>query len=48
VGRLVLLYVPDPARMLRGLVEHLVPGGIVAFRDFDFTPEAVVAFPPRR
>jgi ubiquinone/menaquinone biosynthesis C-methylase UbiE len=26
VGRLVLLYVPDPAKTLRGLVEHLVPG----------------------
>lgn len=46
VGRLVLLYVPDPARMLRELVEHLVPGGIVAFGDFNFTPESVLAFPP--
>jgi SAM-dependent methyltransferase len=45
VGRLVLLYVPDPARMLRKLVEHLVPGGIVAFGDFNFTPESVVAYP---
>jgi len=46
VGRLVLLYVPDPARLLRELVEHLVPGGVVAFGDFNFTPESVVALPP--
>jgi len=46
VGRLVMLYVPDPAETLRGLVEHLVPGGIVAFGEFNFTAESVVAFPP--
>jgi 2-polyprenyl-3-methyl-5-hydroxy-6-metoxy-1,4-benzoquinol methylase len=46
VGRLVLLYVPDPAKTLRGLVEHLVPGGIVAFGEFNFTAESIVAFPP--
>ena len=46
VGRLVLLYVPDPAAALRGLIEHLEPGGIVAFGEFNFTPESVVAHPP--
>ena len=46
VGRLVLLYVPDPAEMLRGLVERLEPGGIVAFGEFNFLPESVVAHPP--
>lgn len=30
-GRLVLLYVPDPAQKLRALSEHLRPGGAVAF-----------------
>lgn len=45
VGRLVLLYVSDPAEALRGLVEHLKPGGIVAFGEFNFTPESVVAHP---
>lgn len=46
VGRLVLLYVPDPAAALRGLVEHLEPGGIVAFGEFNFLPDSVVAHPP--
>ena len=46
VGRLVLLYVPDPAGTLRDLVEHLKPGGIVAFGEFNFLPESVVTHPP--
>jgi SAM-dependent methyltransferase len=46
VGRLVLLYVPDPAETLRGLVERLKPGGIVAFGEFNFLPASVVAYPP--
>jgi 2-polyprenyl-3-methyl-5-hydroxy-6-metoxy-1,4-benzoquinol methylase len=46
VGRLVLLYVPDPAGTLRGLVERLKPGGIVAFGEFNFLPASVVAHPP--
>ena len=46
VGRLVLLYVPDPAGTLRDLVERLKPGGIVAFGEFNFLPASVAAFPP--
>jgi 2-polyprenyl-3-methyl-5-hydroxy-6-metoxy-1,4-benzoquinol methylase len=46
VGRLVLLYVPDPAEVLRNLVERLEPGGIVAFGEFNFLPESVVSHPP--
>jgi SAM-dependent methyltransferase len=46
VGRLFLLYVPDPAETLRNLVERLKPGGIVAFGEFNFLPESVVAYPP--
>jgi SAM-dependent methyltransferase len=45
VGRLVLLYVPDPAAALRPLVERLEPGGVVAFGEFNFTPESVIALP---
>jgi len=45
VGRLVLLYVPDPAAALRGLAERLKPGGIVAFGEFNFTPHAVISHP---
>lgn len=33
VGRLVLMYLSDPARTLRSLVRHLRPGGIVAFHE---------------
>ena len=33
VGRLVLMYLKDPARTLRSLVPHLRPGGIVAFHE---------------
>lgn len=37
VGRLVLLYLSDPARVLRRLSRHLRPGGIVAFQEFDIS-----------
>jgi SAM-dependent methyltransferase len=33
VGRLVLMYLNDPARTLRSVVHHLRPGGIVAFHE---------------
>jgi SAM-dependent methyltransferase len=33
VGRYVLMFLPDPAAMLRHLSAHLVPGGIVAFHE---------------
>jgi ubiquinone/menaquinone biosynthesis C-methylase UbiE len=46
VGRLVLLYVPDPAETLRVLIERLKPGGIVAFGEFNFLPESMVTHPP--
>ena len=46
VGRLVLLYVPDPAVTLRGLVERLEPGGIVAFGEFNFLADSMVTHPP--
>ena len=46
VGRLVLLYVPDPAGALRTIAEHVKPGGIVAFGEFNFTPGSVVSRPP--
>jgi 2-polyprenyl-3-methyl-5-hydroxy-6-metoxy-1,4-benzoquinol methylase len=37
VGRLVLLYLPDPATVLRRLSRHLRPGGIVAFQEYDMS-----------
>jgi SAM-dependent methyltransferase len=37
VGRLVLLYLPEPATVLRRLSRHVRPGGIVAFHEFDMS-----------
>ena len=33
IGRLVLMYISDPAATLRGLARHVRPGGIVAFQE---------------
>jgi hypothetical protein len=41
----VLLYVTNPAEALRGLAGRLKPGGIVAFGEFNFTQESVLAHP---
>jgi ubiquinone/menaquinone biosynthesis C-methylase UbiE len=35
VGRLILMYYPDPIDAMRKLLAHLRPGGIVAFQEFD-------------
>ena len=37
VGRYVLLFVPEPAEMLRRLAGRLVPGGVVAFHEVDWS-----------
>jgi 2-polyprenyl-3-methyl-5-hydroxy-6-metoxy-1,4-benzoquinol methylase len=42
VGRLVLLYLPDPAGTLKRLSQYLRPGGIVAFQEFDMTATSQV------
>ena len=42
VGRLVLLYLADPADILKRLSRHLRPGGIVAFQEFDMTSTSQV------
>ena len=42
IGRLVLMYLPDPAAALRRLLGLLAPGGVVAFQEMDlagFTSE---------
>ncbi|MGH3967735.1 MAG: class I SAM-dependent methyltransferase, partial [Mycobacterium sp.] len=33
VGRYVLIFQPDPAAWLRGLLRHLAPGGVVVFQE---------------
>jgi ubiquinone/menaquinone biosynthesis C-methylase UbiE len=45
VGRFVLIHLPEPVATLRSLLQHLRPGGIVAFQDSDATP-AAVCIPP--
>jgi ubiquinone/menaquinone biosynthesis C-methylase UbiE len=34
VGRLILMYLPDPAAVLRSLLRSLRPGGVVAFHEW--------------
>jgi SAM-dependent methyltransferase len=38
VGRLILLFTPDPARALRAAARLVRPGGIVAFQEWHLTP----------
>ena len=45
VGRLVLMYMADPADALRHLATHLRPGGIAAFQEVDFTPYTAAVHP---
>jgi SAM-dependent methyltransferase len=45
IGRLVLMYQPDPAATVRRLAQLVRPGGIVAFADYVFPP--LIAFPSR-
>ena len=45
VGRLVLMYMSNPAEALRHLATHLRPGGIVAFQEADFTPYNAATHP---
>lgn len=44
VGRLVLMYLADPAAVLRRVLAHVRPGGIVAFQELDTL--SAVAEPP--
>jgi ubiquinone/menaquinone biosynthesis C-methylase UbiE len=43
IGRLVLLYLPDPAATLRRLRNFLRPGGVIAFQEIDM--DQVSQFP---
>jgi ubiquinone/menaquinone biosynthesis C-methylase UbiE len=42
VGRFILLYLPDPAAVLRHLSQQLRPGAVIAFMEPDFTVESRV------
>ncbi len=37
VGRLVLMYLPDPVAVLKQMLNRVRPGGIVMFQEIDFT-----------
>ncbi len=37
IGRLVLMYLAEPAEALKGFIAHLRPGGIVAFQEAEMT-----------
>ena len=45
VGRLVLMYMADPADALRYLATRLRPGGIVAFQEAEFSPYTTAVHP---
>ncbi len=45
VGRLVLMYMADPAEALQHLTTHLRPGGIAAFQEVDFSPYTAAVHP---
>jgi SAM-dependent methyltransferase len=36
VGRLILMYYPDPVEAVRKLARHLRPGGLIVFQEFDY------------
>jgi SAM-dependent methyltransferase len=42
VGRLVMIYFPDPAAGLRKLLSHVAPGGVVAFQEPDLSRPSTV------
>lgn len=45
-GRLILIYLPDPAAAIRQLAErHLAPGGSIAFVEYDMRPGIVLPTP---
>ena len=43
VGRYVLQFIPDPSATLRRLAANIVPGGVVAFHEIDWT--GIARFP---
>jgi ubiquinone/menaquinone biosynthesis C-methylase UbiE len=45
VGRLILQYLPERVRILRKLTQHLRPGGVVAFQEYDLAPENKLFYP---
>jgi SAM-dependent methyltransferase len=45
IGRFVIMYLPEPAETLRHLAGLVTPGGLLAFQEYNFTPESCRPFP---
>ncbi|MBO0784376.1 MAG: hypothetical protein J2P37_36700 [Ktedonobacteraceae bacterium] len=45
-GALVLQYLPERAAILHRLTQHLRPGGVVAFQEYDLTTDSSLFYPP--
>src|SRR5207247_11142080 len=45
VGRLILMYIPQPAAVLRQLSTHLRPGGVLAFQEHDIPSQSDATLP---
>lgn len=37
IGRLILMYFPEPSKVLETLMKHIKPGGVVAFQEMDMS-----------
>ena len=46
IGRFILMHLPEPAAVLRRLMNHLRPGGVVAFQEMDLSSHADAFYPP--
>lgn len=46
VGRLILMYLPDRAVILRRLAQHLRPGGVLVFQEYDLFDDPSLCYPP--
>ena len=46
VGRFILAHLPEPSVVLRQLTEHLKPGGIVVFQEYDLSTRTNDSYPP--
>jgi ubiquinone/menaquinone biosynthesis C-methylase UbiE len=46
VGRFVLPFLPERTAILRRLTQHLRPGGVVAFQEYNFSSDPSLFYPP--
>ncbi len=46
VGRFILMHLPEPAAVVRHLAEHLRPGGLLVFQEYDLTSRSAAFYPP--